>query len=198
MYPLGMDGFDYPFWNLAQAAVWVVYREKGFVEQMANADRDSYAAVGMYPSMWPKNRRRYAEVSDLYSALLDGRLQARGYHVDTLNTLYDIPAAQWQDMALYPPVARLRREGTYREERWTQIRLESADVKRLWRSTDEVNSRAKYDWDAIRELYEVAKRSNPDFSQNRLIEEVQLAYQQRFVDSEPPSRSSIQRHIKDW
>lgn len=197
MYPLAMDGFDHPFWNLAQAAVWVVYREKGLVEQMANADRDSYAAIGMYPSMWPKIRRRYAEVHDLYSALLNGRIKARGYHVDTPNTLDDIPAAQWQDMALYPPFARIEREGTYQEELWTQIRLESADLKRLWRSTDEVNSRANYDWDKIRGLYEDARRSMPDVSQNKLIEEAQLAFQERF-DEDPPSTSSFKRHIKNW
>ena len=65
-----MGGFDHLFWNLAQAAVWVVYREKDLVDQMANADRDSYAAIGMYPSMWPKDRRRQANVNELYNALL--------------------------------------------------------------------------------------------------------------------------------
>lgn len=197
MYPLAMDGFDHPFWNLAQAAVWVVYREKDLVEQMANADRDSYAAIGMYPSMWPKYRRRYAGVSDLYSALLNGRIKARGYHVDAPNTLDDIPADQWQDMALNPPVASLRREGTYREERWTQIRLKSADLKRLWRSTDEVNSRTQYDWDVIRELVEEAKRSNPNFSENELIIEAQGMFEERF-HKKAPSRTSFQRHIKEW
>ena len=192
-----MGGFDHLFWNLAQAAVWVVYREKDLVDQMANADRDSYAAIGMYPSMWPKDRRRQANVNELYNALLRGRLQAQGYHVDAPNKLAFIPADQWQDMTLWPPVARLRREVTYRQELWTDIRVSGADVRKHWRSTDEVRSRTNFDWDAIRELYEEARRSNPDFSQNKLIEEAQLAFQERF-DEEPPGTSSFKRHIPNW
>jgi hypothetical protein len=61
----------------------------------------------------------------------------------------------------------------------------------------EVSGRTKFDWPAIRVLYEQARQTNPKFSRNKLIEEVQLAYQQKY-SKEPPSRSAIQRHLPEW
>ena len=80
---------------------------------------------------------------------------------------------------------------------WTDIRLESAAVKKLWRSEHEISGRTKFDWDAVRAIHDELLERNPDFSQNELIIEIQGAFRDQF-NKEPPSRPSIQRHLKSW
>jgi hypothetical protein len=192
-----MTAFDEPFWNLAQAAAWVAYRETELVEQLANADEAAFTAIGFYPTMWPAGRTQYAQLSELHRALIEGRLASKGYHEDRPSKLTEIPREDWQDLNLRPPYAFDQRYPGRRHEPWTHIRVVSADVKRLWRSTLETAGRTKFDWPAIRVLYEQARKTNPKFSQNQLIEEVQLAYQQKY-NKEPPSRTAFQRHIPEW
>ena len=82
-----MTHFDEPFWNLAQAAAWVVYREKKLVDNLADPKAGSFAAIGMYPSLWPDHRKQHGELSALHNALSDGRLKAKGCHEDEPDTL---------------------------------------------------------------------------------------------------------------
>ncbi len=51
-----MDAFDDKYWNLAQAAAWVIYREKKLVTQFEQPTRDEFMSLGMYPSMEPSFR----------------------------------------------------------------------------------------------------------------------------------------------
>ncbi|XHY16171.1 hypothetical protein SuNHUV7_09520 (plasmid) [Pseudoseohaeicola sp. NH-UV-7] len=70
----------------------------------------------------------------------------------------------------------------------------SADMKRFWRSINEVSGRSKYDWDAIRAIFDELQRQNSEMSQNELILELQGTYEDR-LKKDAPSRSSIQRKI---
>jgi len=147
-----MTHFDEPFWNLAQAAVWVVYREKKLVDNLANPKAESFAAIGMYPTMWPDHRKQHGKLSELHNALSDGRLQAKGFHEDAPDKLAVIPAEAWSDLNLNPPSAYDRRYPGKMYEPWRNIRAKSTDVKNLWRGLDEKKDKTQYDWDEVRQL----------------------------------------------
>jgi hypothetical protein len=76
-----MDSFDDKYWNLAQAAAWVVYREKELVTRFEHPTREDFRSLGMYTSMEPASRQRINSLGDLSLALSDERLQAWGYHM---------------------------------------------------------------------------------------------------------------------
>jgi len=192
-----MTHFNERYWNLAQAAAWVVYREKKLVDGLADADAESFAAIGMYPTMWPNHRKQHDNLSALHNALSDGRLRAKGYHEDAPDTLVVIPPEAWSDLNLHAPSAYDRRYPGNKYEPWKGIRVKSADIKKLWRGTDERLGRTKFDWDKIRAIYEDVLKRNPDFSQNELIGDIQLEYQAKFP-KDSPSRSAIQNKIKTW
>ncbi|MGY8937648.1 MAG: hypothetical protein ACKVG6_16465, partial [Alphaproteobacteria bacterium] len=84
-----------------------------------------------------------------------------------------------------------------KDEPWAEIRVERADIQKLWRIQTETEGRTRYDWIAIREIYETLIQNNPDMSQNEIINEVQLGFQNRST-KEPPSRTSLQTKIKSW
>jgi hypothetical protein len=189
--------FDAKYWNLAQAAAWVEYRERRLVEELVAADRDAYMALGMYRSMWPSGRERRGTVDELRRALEDDRTTAWGYRRTDPDHLTAIPAAEWTDLVITPPFARVAGRSGGDRERWVDIRILSADMKRLWRGPHEVSGRTKYDWAAIRTIYDEQRTSNPDFSQNELITELQGVFRDRF-NREPPSRTTIQGHLKRW
>ena len=189
--------FDDKYWNLAQAAAWVEYREKQLVEDFNVADHDIYGGLLLYPSMWPTGRKRQGTVDELRRTLEEGRLTAWGYHVEAPDRLEEVPGAEWADFIIRPPFAYLARDLAAKQQRWRDIRVLSADMKRLWRSENEVSGRSKYDWTVLRETYEGLRQSNPNFSQNELIREVQGQFEDRF-NKNPPSRSAIQDKIKTW
>jgi hypothetical protein len=189
--------FDSKYWNLAQAAAWVEYREQLLVEDFVAADRDAYMALGLYPSMWPTGRDRRGNVAELHRALEDGRLTAWGYRLTDPGHLTAIPAAEWTDLVITPPFARVAGRSGGNRERWTDIRVRSADMKRLWRGPHEVSGRTKYDWAAIRTICDEQRESNPDFSQNELIDEIQRIFEARF-NRESPARTTIQDQLKRW
>lgn len=189
--------FDSKYWNLAQAAAWVEYRERRLVEEFVAADREAYMALGMYPSMWPPGREKHGTVDELRRALEDGQLTSWGYRLTDPDHLTTIPAGEWADLVITPPFVRVAGRSGEGGKRWTEIRVHSADMKRLWRGTHEVSGRTKYDWDAIKKIYDEQKASNPDFSQNELITELQGVFHDRF-NREPPSRSTIQAKMKRW
>jgi hypothetical protein len=191
-----MDPFEEAFWNLCQAAVWVEFREKKLVRQFADVDHDAYRALYFYPNMWPPARERLGELSELHMRLKHDDLVAEGYRHCSRGKLEAIPAAQWHDIDLRPPLALDARPGHRGEELWSSVRVRRADMQKLWRSAHQVASRSKYDWDELRQIHKDAKSSNPEFSDNQLIEEIQLAYFERHHVK--PSRPSIQRHMKRW
>ena len=187
--------FDDKYWNLAQAAAWVEYREKQLVNDFDAADRDDYMAIGMYPSMWPKGRKKRGRVKELHHALEQDQLKASAYRREGTTRLEEIPAAEWADYEIRPPLVCF--VGQPQNQPWKSVRVLSADIKRLWRSEREVSGRSKYDWTVLQEIHNKLKTQNSEMSQNELITEIQGAYEDQFNKS-GPSRSSVQNKIKAW
>ena len=192
-----MDFFEEKIWNLAQASAWVVYREKELVTQFEHPTREAFRSLGMYTSMEPTSRKKINSLNDLSLALSDERLQAWGYRANGDNHLEAIPSLEWPDLDLVPPFAYHAKNRTQQYQPWTDIRVESAAVKRLWRSLHETSGRSIFDWEKIGLIYKEIKKSNPEFSQNDVIDETQIEFQDRYLQ-DPPARSSFFNHIKDW
>jgi hypothetical protein len=70
-----MDSFDDKYWNLAQAAAWVVCREKELVTRFEQPTREGFMSLGLYASMEPASRQKINSLGDLSIALSDERLQ---------------------------------------------------------------------------------------------------------------------------
>jgi hypothetical protein len=187
--------FDDKYWNLAQASAWVEYREKQLVNDFSVADRNAYMALRMYPSMWPTGRQQHGSVEDLRRALEQGRIKSSGYRRHTPESLEEIPAAEWTDFVIRPPLVSFA--GQPNNQPWIAVRLLSADMKRLWRSVNEVDGRSKYEWAALREIYEALQTQNPEMSKNELIIELQGAYEDQW-NKGAPVRATIQNRIKTW
>lgn len=189
------QAFDSKYWNLAQASAWVEYRDKQLVIDFIVADRDAFMALGVYPSMWPAGRQRHGSVEDLRRALEQGRIESSGYRRNKPDNLEVIPAAEWSDLVIRPPLVSFA--GQPNNVPWNDVRVRSADIKRLWRSVRELEGRSRFDWAAIKRIHDELKSQNPEMTQNELILEIQGTYGDRFI-KEPPSRSSIQNKIKTW
>ena len=187
--------FDNKYWNLAQACAWVEYREMHLVDELAQADRSAYMAIGMYPSMWPAGREQYGRIEDLRRALEGGQLASSGFRRGGQERLEDIPAAEWVDYVIRPPLISFLDQP--QNIPWTNFRVLSADMKRLWRSDHELSGRSKFDWTSIKSIYDKLKTQNPRMSQNELILELQGSYEERF-NKDAPARSTIQNKIKIW
>ena len=187
--------FDDIYWNLAQACAWVEYREKQLVNDFSVADRSAYMALGLYPTMWPAGHQRHGSVEDLRRALEQGRIKSSGYRRYTPESLEEIPAAEWVDLQIRPPFVSFA--GQPNNQPWNAVRFLSADMKRLWRSVNEVSGRSRFDWAAIKTMYDQIKTQNTEMTQNGLIDEVQGAFEGKF-NKEPPSRTSLMRKIKTW
>jgi hypothetical protein len=187
--------FDDKYWNLAQASAWVEYREKQLVEELIEADRISYIAIGFYPSMWPPGRKKRGQIEELRRALEEGRLISSGFRRGGQERLEEVPAAEWTDLQIKPPFVSFA--GRPNNQPWIAVRLLSADMKRLWRSVNEVDGRSKYEWTALREIYEALQTQNPEMSKNELIIELQGAYEDQ-RNKNAPGRSTIQRKISTW
>ena len=190
-----MTTHDQQYWNLAQAAAWVVYRENKLVEHMNSPEAGAFGAIGMYPTMGPKNRKALGKLQELHNALASGRLIARGYRTSAEHILADIPKREWASLHLAPPHAYDVSRLAQKIEPWRSIQVDAADVKKLWRSDLEVKGRSKYDHELIRSLYDTAKAVNPEMSQNELIGEIQKAYAEQ-TNRDEPGRSTVQRAIK--
>ncbi|AXI41341.1 hypothetical protein [Sulfitobacter sp. SK011] len=187
--------FDDKYWNLAQACAWVEYREKQLVNDFSVADRNAYMALGMYPSMWPKGRKRLGSVEELRRALEQGLIKSSGYRRHTPESLEEIPAAEWTDLVIRPPLVGF--SGQPSNQPWSAVRVLSADMKKLWHDIGEVSLRTKFDWAEIKTIYEAIVDRQPTMSMNKKIEDLQIECAERF-NKEPPSRSTIQNKIKTW
>ena len=192
-----MTRFDEPHWNLAQAAAWVVYRERKLVDDLGNADTDSYAAIRMYPTMRPDHRKQHGKLSALHNALSDGRLKANGYHEDAPDTLAEVPAEAWSDLNLNPPSAYDRRYPGKMYKPWRRIRIKSADMNKLWRGLDEKKDKTQYDWGEVRQLFKQVVTENPKWSTNKKINKTIDLYSERH-NGHYPSVTSIKRHMRGW
>ncbi len=194
-----MAEFDNPDWNLAQAAAWIIYRERELVELLSCPDAHAFGAIALYPSMSPPGRKAIGKLTDLARALRDGRLAAKGFRQKAPDDLEPIPAAEWADLHLRPPFAYdyAERSLADRHERWISIRVSSTDMRQIWRAEHEVSGRSKYDWSAVEHIFRARRMDNPDMSDNELITEIQAEFEQQF-SKEPPSRSSLQKHMKTW
>lgn len=189
--------FDQPYWNLAQAAAWVVYRDRKLVERFENVGPLQFGAIGMYPSMDPKAKNPKGTLPLLRKALADGRLDALGRRESDTAPREPIPMHEWNGLVLRPPYAYAAENLTAQIQPWQNILVPSADVKKLWRSSDEVAGRSRIDWSAVKAIHDDQKSKLPDVSQNRLIDEIQRAFEERF-NKKPPSRTSLQTKIKSW
>jgi hypothetical protein len=105
-----MPSSDQLFWNLAQAAAWVVYRERTLVESLVNPGPNAFGALGMYPKIWPKERKKVGSLSELHSALSAGRLIARGYRSGerVLSVFCEPVSEKWRARTITPPTAAIQ------------------------------------------------------------------------------------------
>ena len=191
-----MSPLDDKYWNLAQAAAWVEYRSKDLVEKFEEPSRSAYVAISMYPTM-DDYKKKTGDLSKLQSALANGAVTSWGRSEESGKKLEEIPAIEWADLKLEPPDAMRRHPTKGWFSPWADIRLESTELKKHWRSRAETWDRTKFRWDRIEKIHDEIKVDDPDIRQNQLIIEIQGVYQDRY-DKEPPCRSSIQSHMKNW
>jgi hypothetical protein len=188
-------GFTEKFWNLAMAAAWVKFRKRDVVEKFDGPSPESWRAYNMYPTMW--DFKPVDASLTLQSALISGKLEAFGHRSAPGASVEMIPSLEWETLTFDPPAAYRRLADNVKDEPWINIRVEGSDVQKLWRSPTDTEGRTRFDWTVIKEIYETLIQNNPDMSQNEIISEAQLEFQNRF-SKEPPSRTSLQNKIKTW
>lgn len=186
-----MSAWDDQHWNLAQAAGWVVYRDRRVVEELAEPSPQCFFLIGAYPTMHDYTAR--ASLNDLRDALRDGRLVATGRRANGDGYRETIPTVEWMDLRLAPPRAGLRGDRGWIEP-WAGIMVNGADVKRLWRAELDVQGRTKYDGNKIRAIAARLRADNPDISENELMAEIEGEYESE--TGKRPSRTTIQRCLK--
>jgi hypothetical protein len=188
-------GFTAKYWNLAMAAAWVKFRKREVVEKFDGPSPESWWAYNIYDSMWEFEP---VDVSlSLQSALISGNLKAYGHRSAPGATMETIPSLEWETLILDPPAGHRCLANNVKDEPWVNIRVETSDVQKLWRVRTETEGRSRFDWTAIRELYETVIQYNPDMSKNEIIAEVQQEFLNRFSKN-PPSRTSLQNKVKTW
>jgi len=190
-----MSVFDQPYWNLEQAAAWIVYRKREVVEQLGPASTESLSAMMMFPSMMPYPF--VGKVKELANALTGGAISAAGRRNPDGTHFEPIPKLEWSGLWLRPPKAYRQNTGPQKVEPWVDIRVASEEVRKLWPTLPEQHDRAKYDWDLIRSIYDEIVQQLPESSQNEQILELQGLFEER-TNKRPPSRSVIQDRIKRW
>ena len=190
-----MPNFDSRFWNLSQAAAWVVYRKRKLVEDFSEQTADGWGALIVYPDM--HEYEPDGNLDELVNALTLGKLTAWGRRNDIKDEFEAIPAREWADLRISPPsVKRSHTTMAGQIEPWTALRFESSDLKQLWRSLPETEGRTKYKWDVLEKMWHEIVRLHPEFPDNEKIRELQSKYESQYGSR--PSRSIIQSHIKKW
>ena len=193
--PVQPGAFDQRFWNLTQAAAWVRFRSRELVDRFVVQDIDHYRSINFYSTM-----EKYPElgsISDLATALMDGRLKAWGRKPTDGTLVEEVPAIEWSDLHIRPRRVLRRHPSGGDFEPWIDLRFESGDLKRLWRSTSETSSRSKFNWQVIEEMWREVCGHFTDASENERIDELRLRFEAKF-NREPPSRTAIQSRIKRW
>lgn len=189
-----MPNFDSRFWNLSQAAAWVVYRKRKLVEQFSTETADGWRALRLYPKM--HGYERVGDLDDLVNLLTLGKLTAWGRRNDIRDELEAIPSREWNDLWISPPSVKRSHPMAGLIEPWTGLRFESSDLKKLWRGSLETEGRTRYKWDAAERMWHEINKRLPDASDNEKISELQSDYEIRYGSA--PSRSVIQTRIKRW
>lgn len=189
-------GRDRQYWTLSEAAAWVVFRSDAVVQKFSPPTADDFQAFMFYPSMRQEHPET-GKMSDLFDALRAGRLNAIARRNQPGATISEIPVAEWSDLVadVRGPYRHLDNRG--KDYPWINIQVLRSDVEKLWRRTSEKQGRTRFDWNRLKELWLDLKKHNPDLSQNELIGNLQDAYQDE-TGKEPPSRVSIQRHLRNW
>lgn len=182
------------YWTLPQAAAWVVFRNMTVVDLFSAPDPESWVAYMAYPTM--RRADRIGEQLDVFKALQDGRLTATGRRPVPEAMREEIPAIDWLDLIADVDGPYRRLETGARHEPWRDIMLRRADVERLWRRPTEVQGRTKFDKSWFRNRFTQLRAAHPEFSMNELIEEVSGQFRDEMRRG-PPSRTTIQRYIKD-
>lgn len=186
------------YWTLPQAVAWVIYRRDDIVEYVGPNGGGSLGLVAMYPTQFQPSPKVHGVSEELRRAAVEGRLKVRGIPNNGSLARVDIKPEDWLRLQIYDgKVSQVSEDRAQHIYPWRDISVESAAVKKLWRTEHETSGRSKFDWSAIRAVYEDISSSNPDMSQNELIIELQGAFEERFK-KEAPSRTTLQRKIKTW
>jgi hypothetical protein len=186
------------FWTLPQAVAWVLYRRDDIVDYIGSTDEGRLGLVAMYPAHFQPVPEVHGEPEELRRALAEGKLKATGIPNDGVAVRTTIPPQDWLRVQIYGGKAYRASEDRHEVVYpWRDIALESAAMKKLWRSEHETAGRSKYDWVIVQAMFNEVKTQNLEMTQNELITEVQGAFEDRF-NKKAPSRTTIQRKIKTW
>lgn len=191
-----MPDFDSRFWNLSQAAAWVVYRKRKLVEEFSEQSADGWRSLIIYPQM--HEYERVGNLDDLVNKLTLGKLKAWGRRSGTNKNLEIIPDHEWVDIEISPPSIYRSCPPAGRIEPWTGLRFESKDLKKLWRGLLETEGRTHFKWVDLEKMWHEINERLPDASQNERISELQSEYENKYGDDSAPGRATIQNHIKGW
>ncbi len=191
-----MPNFDSRYWNLSQAAAWVVYRKRKLVEEFSEQSAYGWKGLIVYPK--EHGYKRVGNLGELKNALIQGNLTAWGRRNDIEDKLEAIPAIEWTDLRISPPSVVRSHSSAGQIEPWTGLRFKSSDLKKLWRGLLETEGRTRFRWDALKSMWHEINKRLPDASDNERIAELQLAYNAKFGDNLSPSRTTIQNKIKRW
>lgn len=191
-----MSGFDSPFWNLCQAAIWCEFREAALVDEFAQPDGDNYKALHWYPLHWPESRKQVSDGKDLDRNLRDGTLKSFGVRAsDPVGRPEEITPFDWQDLLIEPPTVRSRRNRN--KEPWLYVSVRREDVLRLWPRLTQGKNSPQYDWRAIKEIWEAISAEGKNLSLRALTLEISIRHRERF-GHDGPSRTMLARKLNAW
>lgn len=182
------------YWSLYQATAWVMYRSKARVEEFADFGPEEWTAFEFYGM---DEIEEIGSSKELFDAFETGRLAALGRRSDGGTVMEEIPAIEWRDLVPMESGPYLRSASGGKIEPWLNICVRRADIEKLWRAPSETEARTRYDWKKIQKIHDDVRELNPKFSDNQLITEIQGQFRDT-TNREPPARTSIQRHMKDW
>ena len=190
-----MTPFESRYWNLAQAAAWVVYRNRSLVEEFEYPTRDAWPGLVMYPKMHGYMTVESLDV--LRVALREGKLVAHARRNSAGSEYGEVPAIEWADLILRPPTAYRSDPKLGRIEPYSALQFESKQLKKLWPIGKRPKKIEWYDWGTIRPIWECVETEFANLTGRKKFEQFSVEYEKRF-GRKPPSRASLQRHIKQW
>lgn len=188
-----MNAEKQKYWNLSQAAAWVVFRNMAVVDRFTHPSDDGWSSFMFYPDM-RKEFTEHGVTTELFDKLRSGQLIALGRRGAEGAMFEVIPPVEWHDLVCDVAGPYRRLETGVRDQPWREIRVLRADVEKGWRRLSETQARSKYDKPWIKNKFVELRRTNQALSQNELIVEIESQYQEE-KNKKPPSRTTIQRYI---
>lgn len=173
-----------------------MFRSDAVVQKFSPPRSEDFRVFMFYPSMRSAHPE-VGEISELFDALRAAKLKALARRNVPGATVEEVPVAEWFDLVADVGGPYRHLDGGGRDYPWIKFQILRADVEKLWRRTSEKQGRTKYDWVRLKEIYQELRSLHDDFSQNRLIEELQATYQEE-TGKPYPERSTIQNHIRNW